>query len=334
MNTKPEGLQPVTPNEVPNAPSGGGISNARIGAADSYVDNTPMVPRNSLVSSSMPGIMNTKPKGLQPVTPNKVPNAPSGGGISNAEIDAAAGLAGGLVSIVGKPGGKGTGAASGALDGAAAGAALGPIGMGVGALVGGVTGFLGAEKAQKQQRMVDQQKEREQYRAGTANMNPQGSVYASNGGSLGREFGGITPRLTTFNEGGTHEQNPNSGIAQGIAADGQPNLVEQNETKFKDYIYSARLPLLDAREYNLPKNLSGKTFADASKKISKSIEERPNDPIAKAGQDSALNRLKTANDDAIEMKKFTDENEQFKCGGKMKMAKHKFEYGGYTFNDI
>ena len=91
----------------------------------------------------------------------------------------------------------------------------------------------------------------------------------------------------------------------------------------------------NAKEYNLGGHLNGQTFASISKKLSKSIEERPNDPISKFGQDKSLERLQMANDDAIEMKKFSDENESFKCGGMMKMSKkNRFEYGGYTFNDI
>jgi hypothetical protein len=294
------------------------------------VDNTLMAPRGGTsVQSSMPGIMNTPVAGLQPSS--DTPSTPKESNFDASSVAGLAGMGAGLVSAIGKPGGKGTALASGVLSGAAAGASLGPIGMVGGAAIGGITGLLGANSTQKVQKLEDERIQREQYAAGTANRNPYGSIYA-NGGSFSN--GGITPRLTTFDEGGTHEENPNSGVQQGINADGQPNLVEQGESKFKDYIYSARLPLVNASEYSLPKGLSGKTFAEASKKISKSVEERPNDVIAKAGQDSALNRLKQANDDAIEIKKFSDENEQFKCGGKMKMGKNKFEYGGYIFNDI
>jgi hypothetical protein len=141
------------------------------------------------------------------------------------------------------------------------------------------------------------------------------------------------PRLTEFNTGGTHEENPNQGIRQGAGEDGKPNLVEEGETKFKNYVFSDRLTLPNAKEYLLGGSLEGKTFADISKKLSKSAEQRPNDPIAQLGQDRVLNRLKTANDDAIEMQKFSEQNEQMKCGGAMK-GMNKFEYGGYIFKDI
>jgi len=37
--------------------------------------------------------------------------------------------------------------------------------------------------------------------------------------------------LTEFGEGGSHEANPLGGIPQGMGENGQPNLVEEGETK-------------------------------------------------------------------------------------------------------
>ena len=71
-------------------------------------------------------------------------------------------------------------------------------------------------------------------------MNPQSHIYA---------YGGIKPKLTEFNEGGSHEDSPIGGVPQGInKSNGQPNLVEQGETKFKDYIFSDRLKMKDSKE--------------------------------------------------------------------------------------
>lgn len=283
------------------------------------------------VQSDMPGIMNTPPAGLQSSSNSGLSNANEG--ISGGVMSAATGLGGMAVDMIAKPGSKGAGIAGGAMKGASMGAALGPWGMAAGAVIGGASGLISANKAQQEQTMLDEQIGRQQYAAGTAGRNMEGSVYAY-GGNFAN--GGISPRLTEFNEGGSHEQNSDGGVAQGVnSQNGQPNLVEQGETKFKDYIFSDRLTMPNAREYNLGGHLNGQTFASISKKLSKSIEERPNDPISKLGQDKALERLRIANDDAIEMKKFSDENESFKCGGMMKMMKkNKFEYGGYTFNDI
>lgn len=144
--------------------------------------------------------------------------------------------------------------------------------------------------------------------------------------------GGI---LTEFNGGFTHDDpsymNKLSGIPQGVGQDGKPNVVEKGETKFKNYIYSDRLKMNDSKSYNLGGGLDGKTFAYASKKLTKLSDERPNDPITKLGVDKSLERLKQANDDAIEMRKFSDEN--INLSGSIN-SKSKFEYGGYIFKDI
>ena len=71
--------------------------------------------------------------------------------------------------------------------------------------------------------------------------------------------GGNMDPLTEFNTGGTHEQNPLGGIPQGMAPDGQPNLVEQGETKLnsENYIFSDRLKLdkQSVEEFNLSYSL-------------------------------------------------------------------------------
>lgn len=104
--------------------------------------------------------------------------------------------------------------------------------------------------------------------------------------------------LNEFNSGGSHQANPNSGVQQGISPDGSPNLVEEGETKHRDYIFSDRL-LIDkntAAEHNFPKSMIGKTFAEASKRMNKLHKERPNDPITRDTVKSNLNHLMMAND--------------------------------------
>lgn len=282
------------------------------------------------VQSSMPGIMNTAPAGLQPssqVGSNR-PIPESGGGISNGALAGAAGLGSMAVDSFAKPNSIGGGVASGALKGASMGAALGPWGMLAGGVIGGAAGLINAKEQKSQQQIMDEQLGRQQYAAGTAGMNPGSHIYAANGGSM---YASQKPLLTQFNEGGSHESNPSGGVAQGFGSDGKPNLVEQGETKFKNYIYSDRLKINDSKSYNLGGSLDGKTFAYASKKLTKLSDERPNDPITKLGVNKSLERLKQANDDAIEMKKFSDENSQL--SGNIS-TKSKFEYGGYIFKDI
>ena len=47
-------------------------------------------------------------------------------------------------------------------------------------------------------------------------------------------------QLTYFGAGGTHEQNPLGGIPIGKDKNGTPNLVEEGEVKWNDYIFSNR----------------------------------------------------------------------------------------------
>lgn len=49
---------------------------------------------------------------------------------------------------------------------------------------------------------------------------------------------GADEMVTVFEGGGSHEENPLGGIPQGIGANGKPNLVEEGETKWNDYIFS------------------------------------------------------------------------------------------------
>ena len=95
--------------------------------------------------------------------------------------------------------------------------------------------------------------------------------------------GGPMAQLTEFNAGGTHEENPIGGIPQGVAPNGQVNLVEQGETKLnsEDYVFSDSLKVDKdtAKNFGLPNNTVGKTFADASKTLNMPKSRRENDTI-------------------------------------------------------
>jgi hypothetical protein len=111
------------------------------------------------------------------------------------------------------------------------------------------------------------------------------------------EGGNLDP-LTTFDEGGKHSENPLGGIPQGQNAQGGMNLVEEGETKLnsKDYIFSDTLKVDKdtVAEFNLPKTMIGKTFADASKKMNRPDSRRINDSIEKKAKERDLNALMEA----------------------------------------
>lgn len=127
-----------------------------------------------------------------------------------------------------------------------------------------------------------------------------------------QDFGDTGNGVTTFNEGGSHEMNPNGGIPQGIAPDGEENLVEEGEVKYKDYIYSDRLiaskQLL--KEHNLPAKYAGKSFAKIADKLQEESKDRPNDEISKSTLDDMMTRLEEAQEEYKAEKEVEDKANQ------------------------
>lgn len=101
-----------------------------------------------------------------------------------------------------------------------------------------------------------------------------------------------TNGVISINNGGTHESNPYEGVPMGIAPDGQPNLVEEGEVVYNDYVFSNRIKVPKAikEKYKL-RGAKGMTFAEAAKKAQKESEERPNDPISKRGLEDIMGKL-------------------------------------------
>lgn len=112
----------------------------------------------------------------------------------------------------------------------------------------------------------------------------------ADGGELHTHGGDFTNGLTYIDNGGSHEANPFEGVQMGIDPQGVPNLVEEGEVIFNDYVFSNRLKVPKAirQKYKLRDNI---TFADAAKKLSKESEDRPNDPISKRGLESFMSAL-------------------------------------------
>ena len=142
------------------------------------------------------------------------------------------------------------------------------------------------------------------------------------GGNLNSIWDGLTNGVRTINEGGTHEQNPYEGVPQGIAADGQQNLVEEGEVIYNDYVFSNRLKL-DKQSADVLKLKKGMTYAEAAKKLQKESEERPNDTISKKGLDDAMNKLQMLQ----EQLKQRQQLEQLQQTSQM------FAKGGHLFDD-
>ena len=110
-------------------------------------------------------------------------------------------------------------------------------------------------------------------------------------------------------EGNSHEKNPYGGVLQGIAADGLPNLVEEGEVIYNDYVYSKRLnvPDKDKESLGLKKN-KDYTYADAAELLQRESEERPNDALSKRNLEAMMLRLQ----DSQEQLKQQREERKFK----------------------
>lgn len=134
------------------------------------------------------------------------------------------------------------------------------------------------------------------------------------GGDLLTHGANFDGGITIIGNGGTHEENPIEGVPMGIDSEGVPNLVEEGEVIFNDYVFSNRLkvPMAVRNKYKLKGN-KPLTFADAAKIMSKESEERPNDPISKAGLEKTLTDLVVAQEEVRE----TNSNKKFSKGGKL-----------------
>lgn len=129
------------------------------------------------------------------------------------------------------------------------------------------------------------------------------------GGWLNTQGGDFTNGVTFIDEGGSHEENPYQGIQIGVDPEGAPNLVEQGEVVYDDYVFSDRMEIPDdiRKEYKL----RGKTFAKAAKSAQRESEERPNDPLSTKGLQAAMERIAAAQEEARERKEAYREGNEY-----------------------
>ena len=142
--------------------------------------------------------------------------------------------------------------------------------------------------------------------------------------------------VTVVGEGGSHEENPLSGVPMGLAPDGQPNLVEEGEVVFNDYVFSNRLHPTEKmlKQYNIPLKYKDHTFASIAEKFNKEPKERPNDPIAKRGLLANMGKLMQAQEE-VRAKKEARQGTQFALGGFTNANDDTLLYGDpFTYNDF
>ena len=137
------------------------------------------------------------------------------------------------------------------------------------------------------------------------------------GGELNTQGGDFTNGIIYIDNGGSHESSPYEGVPMGVDSKGIPNLVEEGEVIYNDYVFSNRLKVPKAvrNKYKLRGN-KPLTFADAALQMSKESEERPNDPISQNGLEALLGELAYTQEDIREKKQ----------------NKKKYAYGGNLFS--
>ena len=147
--------------------------------------------------------------------------------------------------------------------------------------------------------------------------NMKNNIFDLGGALLGPNIGGASHGADFSNgvkfikNGGTHEQNPNQGVPIGVDQEGNPNLVEEGEVVFNDYVYSNRIQadkkFLEST--NLDKKYSGKTYAYIAEKLTEESSERENDPISLNGLHANMGKLMAAQElqkQEDEMSKMTE----------------------------
>lgn len=102
-----------------------------------------------------------------------------------------------------------------------------------------------------------------------------------------------------INEGGSHEENPNGGVQVGVDQEGTPNMLEEGEPVYNDYVYSdnitAEKDILE--KYNIPAKYAGKLYSKIADAFVDEAEDRPNDPISNNGLNAMLVRLADAQEE-------------------------------------
>ena len=119
--------------------------------------------------------------------------------------------------------------------------------------------------------------------------------------------------LVHIDAGGMHEENKYDGVQLGKDMNSVPNLVEEGEVVFDDYVYSNRISCDETtkQKFHIGKK-KDITYADLAKKLEKEISERPNDAISQAGFSALMHQL-------------AEQQERQKQEAEAKRAKEAFE---------
>lgn len=111
------------------------------------------------------------------------------------------------------------------------------------------------------------------------------------GGDMQTNGSDFSNGLMHIDAGLSHEENPYDGVQLGTDVQGKPNLVEEGETIFDDYVFSKRIKVPKEVQKGLGIKGNNLTFADATKQLEKESSERPNDHVSSLGLTASMSRL-------------------------------------------
>lgn len=107
------------------------------------------------------------------------------------------------------------------------------------------------------------------------------------------------------NTGGSHDENPNGGVQIGIDPEGVPNMLEEGEPVYNDYVYSDNIKADKEilKKHGIPEKFGRMLYSDIADKYVDEAEERPNDPISNNGLNAMLVRLAEAQEEQKQIQK-------------------------------
>lgn len=230
--------------------------------------------------------------------------------------------------------GASAGATIGGPWGAVAGAAAGLISAGSGWIAGAVNAKSKADELNRKAEMAGYKANSKFLSAkDTIAENATNTLYQgmkSYGGDLNLS-GNFDNGLIFVNEGGTHEQNPYDGVLMGVDNQGIPNLVEEGEVIWNDYVFSNRLKptkkLLTDMGFN--EKYKDYTFAKMVEHFQKESEENPNDYISNNTFTEMMNRIMTLQETVRAKKGLKGENRMMALGGRKYSGKEDFDRKSY-----
>ena len=205
-----------------------------------------------------------------------------------------------------------------------------------GGIIGGFAGLgasgaawaAGSAKAKREAERLQNEEERAGLSATNKATNARGEYFENKynnfktnlvayGGPLYNHSGDWSNGLTFINEGGTHEENPFDGVLMGFDQEGIPNLVEEGEIIYNDYVFSNRLKpsKKQLESAGLNKKYNNWTFAKIVEDLQKVSAETPLDKISKESLDDMMANIINMQEEVRMKKGLKGQNRLMANGG-------------------